>query len=976
MSEPNLISPMLDNFAMGGPISDHDGVRCYPAMENDTDGKYIVKIISIPASQTQLDALLLSGAYTSKDAALTYFKELADSVVEEVNILESLSKMEGFLPFEACQCVTMDDLSGYNVYLLGTYKRTLAKQFVRQPLTQLQAVNMGLDLCAALAVARRAGYLYIDMKPNNVYVTENNEFRIGDLGFIKLDSLKYASFPEKYRSQYTAPEIADAFSSLNKTLDIYSVGLILYQAYNNGALPFDSDAPPAEAFPAPAYADYEISEIILKACAPNPDDRWQDPIEMGQALISYMQRNGVNDTPIVPPAKPAGEETQEEVPVASSGQLEENTSPETEGIESEQGSESGDRTNESDGSDESDSPASESPGRDAEADSDGDSNYEDLSSLIDDETDPENVDINYDEVSDEVSEILSQADELMNHDVPKPAVAPDPIEVTLPEPEEEEPEQTDDSEAVPDPEEEMTEEPQEDSTAAEKPRRHWLRNSLIVFAAATVIVGGMYFYKNYYLLSVDGISLEGSEDTLTVHVTSQLDESKLSVVCSDTYGTKSIAKVKDGAAVFTDLVPNTGYTVNVVVDGFHKLVGNTSTAYSTPVQTNIVQYSAVTGSESGSVILSFTPEGPDSAQWQVTYSAEGEEEQTVTFPSHMVTLTGLTVGKEYTFRITPEDDLYVTGTDEITYTASNLIYAENLAINSLENNTLTASWTVPEGIQVDSWTVRCYNTDVYNETQITSETSAVFENLDSAQSYTVEVTAAGMSVAQRTYVSENAATFRNVQTDLTAEGDLIITWETDSAIPENGWVITYSIDGSSQQETLTCTENKAVISPAVPEASYSFSVQDVNGQMILGFPTGYKMAEAAPFTCTYGELTVNAEDIGFKMAKRPNRKSWNRYHLSSSDYRDTFEVGEKAVYVAKIHGKYGESEDTFLNTFVIRREDGTVVKADSVKTTWEEMWHSGYGEMDIPSMPEEAGNYTMSVYFNGALAHEQNFTVK
>ena len=77
MSEPRLISPMLDNFMMGGPISDHHGVYCCPAMEKGTDDRYIVKIISIPASQTQLDALLLTEAFSSTEAALDYFKSFA-----------------------------------------------------------------------------------------------------------------------------------------------------------------------------------------------------------------------------------------------------------------------------------------------------------------------------------------------------------------------------------------------------------------------------------------------------------------------------------------------------------------------------------------------------------------------------------------------------------------------------------------------------------------------------------------------------------------------------------------------------------------------------------------------------------------------------------------------------------------------------------------------------------------------------------
>ena len=74
MSELKLISPLLDNFNMGDPISEHDGVRCCPAMKKGTDERYIVKVISIPASRTKLDPLLLTGAYPSEEAALNYFK--------------------------------------------------------------------------------------------------------------------------------------------------------------------------------------------------------------------------------------------------------------------------------------------------------------------------------------------------------------------------------------------------------------------------------------------------------------------------------------------------------------------------------------------------------------------------------------------------------------------------------------------------------------------------------------------------------------------------------------------------------------------------------------------------------------------------------------------------------------------------------------------------------------------------------------
>ena len=136
MSEPKLISPMLDNFDMGGPISDHDGVKCCPAMRKNSDEKYIVKIISVPASQTKLDALLLTGAYPDKHSALAYFEQQANRIVDEKKILDNLSQLEGFIPFEDCQIVPMDDATGYDVYLLSTYKSTLKRQNSRAPMTQ------------------------------------------------------------------------------------------------------------------------------------------------------------------------------------------------------------------------------------------------------------------------------------------------------------------------------------------------------------------------------------------------------------------------------------------------------------------------------------------------------------------------------------------------------------------------------------------------------------------------------------------------------------------------------------------------------------------------------------------------------------------------------------------------------------------------------------------------------------------------
>ena len=71
--------------------------------------------------------------------------------------------------------------------------------FLDNAKTEREAVD------AAIALASAKGY---------------KEYKIGDLGFVRLNSLKYESLPDKYRSCYTAPEVEDAFAPLNDTIDI------------------------------------------------------------------------------------------------------------------------------------------------------------------------------------------------------------------------------------------------------------------------------------------------------------------------------------------------------------------------------------------------------------------------------------------------------------------------------------------------------------------------------------------------------------------------------------------------------------------------------------------------------------------------------------------------------------------------------------------------------------------------------------
>lgn len=1015
MSEPRLISPMLDGFALGGPISSHSGVSCYPAMSADSDERYIVKTISIPASQVQLEALLLTGAYPDAEAARAYYKDLAKGIRSEIDILEKCAARRGFLAFQNSQIVPMEEGVGYEVYLLSYYRRTLERHLKREPLTHLSAINLGIDICAALSLCREMGYLYVDLKPGNIFInTEAQAYHLGDLGFVPMESLKYASLPDRYRSDYTAPEIADAFSTLNTTMDTYALGLVLYQIYNNAQLPFDSAESKAalmeclaagEPMPHPAYADYELAEIICKACSFQPEDRWQTPEEMAEALISYMKRNGVNDVPIMPPVVADLPER----PVEEDEAMESEESIETEEEDTTESAESGEETDDEVPAEEvpSDDSTDEEPQEEAPADwidrmdailSEDQEEQEEpaedepsLRELLENDdhytpVDDADGEVKAEELSDETASFLSQVQALIEHEAPAPAVAPEPIDVPMPEPitleEEETPAVTTDA-AEPlfrvdeeeideddDDDYEEDEDVEELSPTKSKTWKRLLTVIILLLLLAGAAAGGYYYYQNYYLQYIDSITVDGQADQVTVLVDTDMDQSLLTVICKDTYGNMETRTLVDGKATFDQLQPGSQYMISLEVSGFHELVGATPASYSTPERTQIVDLTAVTGAEDGSVILSFGVEGPESAEWILTCSAEGEEDTVFTFSEHRYTIMGLTPFKEYTFTLTAGDDVYLIGENTCTYTVSTVVYAQNLYISAYRDTSMTISWEAPEGVTVNSWTARCYNEEGYDQVLVVDDASATFTEISPDSPYTLEITAEGMTQSMRTFVTANPVTITDVQVSV-EDFEIDVSWTFEGNVPESGWLVLYTVDKGAEPQVIETDESFVTITPAAPGSHYDITIQSADATSVFG---GTAMANVPAASGDFSGYGLKASDISVYLYKAPDG-NWTRKDLAADQRTTRFAPGDRVALVFYTPETYNLSGDPISTLIVVRDSDGRLAAIASNTRSWDEMWQSGYCVEELTRLPSMPGDYTLSVYLNGKLLGNQNITI-
>lgn len=945
MSEPICISSLGDGYTLGSPISSRPGVSCYPAIDADAR-RFIVKTITVPASQTQLDALVLTGAFPDSASALDYFREQAESISGEAELLQRLSKLEGFLAYNECTISTPEENRlGYQVNFVSPFRRSLERYIRTSPVTHLEMVNLGLDLCAALACARRAGYLYVDLKPTNIFISDDKEYKIGDLGFVALDALPFTSMPEKYVSPYTAPELREPLEVIGQTADTYAVGMILYRLLNNGKLP----APGrdwSEPLNAPVNADQEIWEIVMKACAPNPADRWETPTAMGQALVAYMQRNTIDNIPLTEPVvnrqtgklpkftgilpKVAAEQVADGQTVVFSAVTSEEPAVDSAEVKPEQSEEA---------------PAEET----AEAPAPEDKPNEEISS-------DENTEGITEDAAGQAEEAPSEETVTENAEIP------------------------DDQKGILGLKRRKAYTPgaPKDVPVAEKPKKKFPWKKILVTVVILALVGaiaagGLWYYRTMYVQHVDALEVAGTRDGLTVSVSAGFDTGKLTVSCVDPYGNALTAPVVNGKATFENLRAGTLYNITVQPGKGHKLEGETYAIFTTDHEANVVSLSAIAGAEDGAMIVSLNVDGREPEKWLAVCSADGVEDTSVTFSGHSVTIRGLTVGKDYLLSLSAEDGSAVSGKTQLEFTVYGLVLAEDLTINGEEEGKLEITWASPK-IPVGSWEVRCYS-DNYDETKTVVETRAVFENIDSAHAYTVEVTAEGMTQSSRATISANPIRITDFKANVT--GDKInLAWTSTGATPDGGWLVMYTIDGSPTPNVVKSEESKAEIKLLIPGSTYEFTIQAADGTSI--FSNVYR--EDTPDKPLFKLHSINPEKVQLRTLKTPG-EGWRADDVEEEQFVNTFHKGDSISVALLSSGNFYLQPGDVTIRSVYRDENGAVLLNYITEDTfvWKDFWYDKdyhKGELDLRNTPPQPGSYTLTLYFDGLPFGSTSFTIE
>lgn len=250
-----------------------------------------LKVISIPQNASDIDEMYSDG-YDEESITSTFQSHLK-SIVAEYSIMRKMNGCTNIVNCDDVRYVQHDDGIGWDIFIKMELLTPLTKALTAQ-VSEETIIKIAKDICTALELCKKHKIVHRDIKPQNIFVSPNGDYKLGDFGIAKtvektMGGTKIGTY------KYMAPEVYNN-KPYGSAADIYSLGLVLYWLLNERRMPF-LPLPPAklsagmdeqarnrrlsgEQFSEPKNGSPELKAIVMKACAYNVEERYASASEM------------------------------------------------------------------------------------------------------------------------------------------------------------------------------------------------------------------------------------------------------------------------------------------------------------------------------------------------------------------------------------------------------------------------------------------------------------------------------------------------------------------------------------------------------------------------------------------------------------------------------------------------------------------------------------------------------------------------
>ena len=227
-----------------------------------------------------------------------YVADLRDKALQEVRLMRKLrgnTNIVDYLDSDWDDWIEEDCYGSDLLIRVELLHDLVSEQQMGRVFAEEEIIRLGKDICNALVLCHGKQIVHRDIKPANIYRNDNGSYKLGDFGISRIIDEAQANEVTvgKGTRPYMAPEQFRQ-DMYDRRVDIYSLGLVLYELGNGNRLPFArgllatevevQDRMMGKTFPNPAQVGDSLAKVIMKACAYKPEDRYQSAQEFLNAL--------------------------------------------------------------------------------------------------------------------------------------------------------------------------------------------------------------------------------------------------------------------------------------------------------------------------------------------------------------------------------------------------------------------------------------------------------------------------------------------------------------------------------------------------------------------------------------------------------------------------------------------------------------------------------------------------------------------
>lgn len=296
---PHSLEPFWESWYIESLIGEGSYGSVYKIYKEEFGRRYYsaLKIISLPKTENEEKDIISESSDIG--TASQYLYEVAEVIYKEIQIMEELKGRTNIVSFEDHKIIPKENGIGYYILIRMELLTSLNDYVQENGMTTRTLLKLGKDLCTALEICQKRNIIHRDIKPVNIFVSEDGDFKLGDFGIARQLEGVESGLSVKGTYGYMAPEVYRG-DMYDERVDIYSLGMVMYYYLNNRRAPFMtaengvlrfSEKQEAlkkrfrgDEIPAPKNGEKEFVDQILKACQYEADNRFATAKEFYEAL--------------------------------------------------------------------------------------------------------------------------------------------------------------------------------------------------------------------------------------------------------------------------------------------------------------------------------------------------------------------------------------------------------------------------------------------------------------------------------------------------------------------------------------------------------------------------------------------------------------------------------------------------------------------------------------------------------------------